>query len=135
MADLITPVILLTFGGGIAVIVAGFYILMRRNRNSPFRSNYANYAPRPNSPKYNSRSPFRKDEDRLRRAGANKRAMFAIILVLFLVIAAVASTLSNSIDLLLFLILLSPFLLSLLRVRRRERDEERNPDGDRRSSN
>lgn len=134
MADLITAVVLSTFGGGMAVIVAGFYILTRRSRSSPFRTDdYANYAPRPNRPKYSPQDPFRKDQQTLRRARTNKRAVYVIALVLFLVIAAVASTFSNAIDLLLFLVLLSPFLLSLLRVRRRERDEEKNPD-DRHSS-
>src|SRR5487761_368448 len=134
MADLITAVILLTFGGGMAVIVAGFYVLTHKSRDSPFRTDdYANYAPRPGRPRYSPQSTFRREQQNLRKAGANKKLVIVIALIFFLVIAAAATTFSNSIDILLFLVLLSPFLLSLLRVRKRERDEERSPD-DRRSS-
>ena len=136
MADLITSVILLTFGGAMAVIVAGFYVMMHRSRNLPFRSDdYANYTPRTSKPKYYPRDVFRREEDRFHKANANRNAVVVVVLLLVLLVSvALAGFFFDTLDLLLFLILLSPFLFRLLRVQRRENDEERRRDDDKRSS-
>jgi Flp pilus assembly protein TadB len=135
MTDLITPIIFLTFGGVMAVAAFGFYILMHRNKPSQFRpDDYSNYGQFRTSKKYYPKDFFRRESTRLRRENVNKRAvLFISLLLILLVSVAIADIFFDTLDLLLFLILLSPFLFRLLRSQRRESDEEKQ-DHDHRSS-
>ncbi len=134
MTDMISAVILLSFGGAMAMIVSGFYVLMHRNRDSPFRSeDYASYAPRASRPNYHPRDVFKREGDKFRKQSSNKRALVVVVLLLVLLVSvAIAGVFFEPLDLLIFLILLSPFLFRLLRMQRQKRDEEGKQDSDRR---
>jgi Flp pilus assembly protein TadB len=149
MSDLITPVILASFGAGIFVIVFGFYILTHRTARSQYEGNEY-YQP------YSSRSPFRdsgrsrdsgtsysgsfrRDEDleasereAQRQRSTNARNMMIVIMILTLLVVAVTSFFfPDAILGLFFLILFVPLVLQLIRSRRQRDASRGSPDRDR----
>lgn len=134
MVDLITPVILITFGGGMLVIIACFYVLTHRVDRFPFAGNdYANYSQK-GRPKIYPNEVYREKFGRSRNPVPRMRASIAVVLIAILVAAAIFSIVPNVLDILLFLVFLAPFFFGLLRVRSQERKEQRRPDNDTRAA-
>jgi fatty acid desaturase len=116
------------------VIIACFYVLSHRVDRFPFaRNDYANYSQR-GRPKIYSREVYREKIDRSRNHVPRIRASLAVVSIAILVAAAVFSIVPNVLDILLFLVFLSPFFFGLLRVRSHERKEQRRPDDDTRAA-
>ncbi|HKW04135.1 MAG TPA: hypothetical protein VJN71_02435, partial [Nitrososphaerales archaeon] len=109
MVDLIAPIILSTFGGGMLVIIACFYVLTHRVDRFPFaRNDYANYSQRGRSKIY-PKKVYREQIGKSRNPFARIRASLAVVLIAILMAAAIFSIVPNVLDILLFLAFLTPF--------------------------
>lgn len=143
MTDLITPIIIATFGGGMAVIIFGFFLLMRRDQRPDYENvDYAQrYAPRQEArSRYSYRSSaapgtYRRDEDLEAAERENRsrqlrmRNLMIVILVVGIVAVAVSGFFFTEAALaLLFLIFFLPIILQFIRLRRQGPDRENNPD-------
>jgi len=138
--DDITLVIALSFGGLIALVLMGFFMIQHRTRSAgpspPYETKdyYSQYAPRGSQEsRYSydsSRRPFRSDaeiEENQRRQRQNAMAIMFVIIVVALVAVVIAS-LFDPLNL-IFLIFLLPIAISYIRSRRNRNSQDRQDDG------
>jgi Flp pilus assembly protein TadB len=143
MTDLITPVILGTFGAAILVVIFGFYILMHRTPQRPQyeKSDFSQRYAAKQDTRYRYRTSaagqgtYRRDEDLEAAERANRakqmraRNLMIAVLVVGIIVIAISGILFPDGALgLLFLIFFLPLVLQFIRLRRQGTDRENNPD-------
>jgi hypothetical protein len=111
MTDLITPVIITTFGGVVVLVVLGFFLVRQRTGKPRFESQ--DYYKKYQRPDRFSRAPFRpRDQDP--RAKREQRAI--LLVVVALVSMSIALAIYEPIEGLLLLFLL-PIVVRFVRAR------------------
>jgi hypothetical protein len=113
MTDLITPVIFISFGGVVLLVVLGFYMVMQRTGRPRFESqDYYKKYQRPDS---FSRSPFRgQTREQDPRVKQEQRAI--LLVVIALVAMSVGIAIYDPLEGLLLLFLL-PIFVRIVRSR------------------
>jgi hypothetical protein len=145
LTDLITPVIIATFGAAMLVVILGFFLLMHRGSGRPQyeRSEFSQrYAPKQEtrfrySPNRSSvgQGTYRRDEDLEAAERANRarqmraRNLMIIVMIIGIAVIAISGILYPDGALgLLFVIFFLPVILQFIRLRKQGTDRENNPD-------
>ena len=129
MTDLITPIIVSTFGGVMALIIFGFYLLIRSGSKQKFetRDYYETYRSRAGYPR--GGNPFKKTQTPSEKI--EQRTL--TVIVIGLVILAIAVSIFLDIFEGLLIIIMLPVIIRFVRARREESKRRAENDENRRS--
>ncbi len=127
MLDLITPVLISLFGGVMAVVIFGFYLIRRAGSRPKFETQdyYQTYRAREKYP-YGG-NPFKRTQVPGER---NDQKMLAAIIIGMAVVAMVISALLDNFEILLIIFML-PIIVRFVRARREESKRRTTNDGNR----